>query len=95
MYIRRGGKPAFVTLGDGRIFSRSDLPSPATRRWVASRKGRVVVAVESGLMAFEEACEVYGLSEEELESWMALARRHGTAALKSTSLQKYRQPKVE
>jgi hypothetical protein len=66
MYIKKGKGPVFVTLKDGSQMSRADLPPPATRRWVASRKARVVNAVEAGLLNTGEACETYDLSEEEL-----------------------------
>lgn len=92
MYIRKGKGPVFVTLKDGSKMCRADLPPPQTRRWVASRKGRVVLAVEAGLLDAAEACKVYGLSTEELESWRDLARTHGEAALRATATQKYRQP---
>ncbi len=92
MYIKKGKGPLFVTLNDGSKMSRADLPPPQTHRWVASRKARVVKAVEAGLLENAEACEIYGLSDEELTDWCDKARKHGEAALKTTSVQKYRQP---
>jgi transposase-like protein len=92
VYIRKGKGPVFVTLEDGSKMSRADLPPPKTRRWVASRKARVVTAVEAGLIDVEEACALYGLSEEELSDWCKRAKSHGEAALKATAAQKYRQP---
>lgn len=71
--------------------SRADLPSPNTRRWVASRKALVVKAVVNGLLPLKEALENYGLSEEEFNEWRMAVERHGEAALKATSLKKYRQ----
>lgn len=91
MMIRKVKGPMFVTLEDGRTISRADLPPKDTTRWVASRKVRVVEAVEAGLLPAKEACELYSLSEEELESWCSKARIHGAAALKTTATQKYRQ----
>lgn len=90
MYIRREKGPQSVTLPDGRVMTRADLPSPKTRRWVASRKAAVVIAVESGLITEAEAIEIWGLSSEELESWKEAVSRHGIAALKATAVQKYR-----
>ncbi len=81
----------FVTLKDGRKISRADLPPKNTCRWVASRKARIVEAVEAGLISIEEACEIYDLSEEELDSWCKKARSHGVGALKVAATQKYRQ----
>jgi uncharacterized protein DUF1153 len=92
VYIRKGKGPVFVTLEDGSKISRADLPPPQTHRWVASRKARVVTAVEAGLLAIEEACDLYDLSEEELSDWCKRAKSHGEVALKTTATQKYRQP---
>lgn len=91
MYLKRSRGPAAVTLPDGRILSRSDLPDPETRRWVASRKAAVVQAVTHGLLSVEDACDVYSLSEEELVAWRHAVEEHGEKALKSTRLQAYRQ----
>jgi hypothetical protein len=91
MYIRREKGPVFVTLPDGTKLTRSDLPPASTKRWVARRKATVVAAVDAGLIAPTEACELYRLSEEELEHWRSAVRKHGAAALRVTSLQRYRQ----
>lgn len=90
MYIRRIKGPHTVTLPDGSQMTRSDLPDPKTRRWVASRKAAVVRAVEHGLISDAEAMEIYGLSEEELTNWKGMAAKHGEAALKATAVQRYR-----
>lgn len=79
-----------MTLPDGRVMTRADLPSPATRRWVASRKAAVVIAVEAGLVDHDEALDIWGLSAEELDAWKQAVARHGVAALKATAVQKYR-----
>lgn len=92
MYIKREKGPVFATTVDGRKISRADLPPVTTSRWVARRKAAVVTAVEAGLIDAEEACKMYGLSMEELESWCEAMARHGTRALRATSLQDYRQP---
>ncbi len=91
MYIRRERGPVFVTLPDGSKLTRSDLPPPSTKRWVARRKAVVVAAVDAGLLAPSEACEMYRLSDEELEIWRSAVRNHGAAALRVTSIQRYRQ----
>lgn len=90
MYLKRTG-PAYVTLADGSILSRSDLPPSSTVRWVMRRKAVVVQAVVAGLIDKAEACETYDLSQEELSDWINKAKSHGVAALKTTKLQKYRQ----
>lgn len=91
MYIRKVEGPRIVNLPDGSTLSRADLPPKDTRRWVASRKAVVVKAVEFGLITQEEAMETYSLSREELDSWQRAVKSHGEAALKTTSLQKFRQ----
>jgi hypothetical protein len=95
MYIRRIRGPHSVTLPDGTIMTRADLPQPQTRRWVASRKAAVVRAVDHGLITEAEAQETWDLSSEELEAWRMAVVRHGVAALRATALQRYRDPKVD
>ena len=91
MYIRREKGPVYVVLADGTKLTRSDLPPPSTKRWVARRKATVVAAVDNGLIDPTEACEMYRLSDEELELWRTAVRDHGAAALRVTAIQKYRQ----
>jgi len=92
MFIKREKGPVFATTPDGRKISRSDLPPKNTSRWVARRKAAVVTAVECGLIDADEACKMYSLSTEELDSWMSAMSKHGTGALRVTSMQRYRQP---
>jgi Protein of unknown function (DUF1153) len=91
MYLKRVDGPRQVTLPDGSILSRADLPPPDTRRWVASRKAVVVKAVLHGLLSEREALERYALSEEEFSLWRAAVAAHGEKGLKVTQIQKYRQ----
>ncbi len=91
MYLKRVDGPRQVTLPDGSILTRADLPPPETRRWVASRKAVVVKAVVFGLITQSEALKRYSLSEEELALWFTAVQRHGEKALKVTTIQKYRQ----
>ena len=90
MFIKKIEGPRAVTLPDGSIMTRADLPPEDTRRWVASRKAAVVRAVRHGLVTLEEAKSRYGLSDEEFDSWASAVDIHGEAALKATALQKYR-----
>ena len=92
MYLKKVNGPRAVTLPDGRVMSRADLPDPGTRRWVASRKAAVVRALEHGLLSEHEAISRYALSEEELASWQSAVEQYGERALKATTLQRYRQP---
>jgi len=91
MFLKKVEGPRTVTLPDGSTMSRADLPPVTTKRWVASRKVAVVKGVAAGLITRAEACDMYDLSEEELESWFIAVRSHGEKALKATQLMKYRQ----
>jgi len=91
MYLKKVDGPRAVTLPDGTVLSRSDLPPPETSRWVASRKLAVVRGVAYGLMSRSEAMNTYGLSEEEFLSWVSGLEKHGMDALKGTLLKSYRQ----
>lgn len=92
MYLRKIDGPRSVTLPDGTVMTRADLPPASTTRWVASRKAAVVRAVGSGLMSRESAIDTYRLSEDEFDSWETAVNQHGEAALRATALQRYRQP---
>ncbi|MFD1342354.1 CtrA inhibitor SciP [Litorisediminicola beolgyonensis] len=91
MYLKKIDGPRAVTLPDGTMMTRADLPDATTRRWVASRKAAVVRAVRYGLLTDAQAMERYSLSEDELAEWTRAVSRHGEEALKATSVQKYRQ----
>lgn len=91
MFLKKVDGPRAVTLPDGKVLSRADLPPPTTRRWVVSRKVAVVRGVLYGLISQEEALERYGLSEEEFSSWIKAVADYGEEALKATAVQKYRQ----
>ncbi|MEX0279976.1 MAG: DUF1153 domain-containing protein [Arenibacterium sp.] len=92
MFLKKVDGPRAVTLPDGTVMTRADLPERETRRWVASRKAAVVRGVLYGLITQEEALRQYGLSEEEFKAWVAAVAEHGEQALKTTNLKKYRQP---
>lgn len=91
MYLKKVDGPRQVTLPDGSILTRADLPPVDTRRWVASRKAVVVKAVIHGLIPEAEALERYALSEEEFVLWRQAVETYGEKALRVTTLQKYRQ----
>lgn len=92
MFLKKVDGPRAVTLADGTVMTRADLPPAATLRWVASRKAAVVRGVLYGLITQSEALRRYGLSDEEFQSWMLAVADHGEEALKATALKKYRQP---
>lgn len=91
MYLKKVDGPRQVTLPDGSMISRADLPPADTRRWVASRKAVVVKAVLYGLISEPEALERYALSAEEFALWRQAIETHGEKALRVTTIQKYRQ----
>ena len=95
MYLKKIDGPRAVTLPDGTVMTRADLPPKSTRRWVASRKASVVRAVRCGLISEKEACDTYALSEEELINWTQAVAIYGENALKATSVQDYRRPVVD
>ncbi len=90
MFLRRLDGPWQVTLPDGTILSRADLPPRDTPRWVAGRKAVVVRAVRHGLLTEEEVLSRYGLSAEEFALWREAERQHGVAGLRVTKIQAYR-----
>ncbi|SEN91097.1 Protein of unknown function [Paracoccus alcaliphilus] len=90
MFVKKTEGPRIVNLPDGSILTIADLP-PVDTRWVASRKEIVVKAVAYGLISREEALRRYAISDEEFDSWCDAITRHGRAALKVTSLQRYRE----
>lgn len=67
-----------------------ELPAPNVKRWTIRRKAAVVIAVASGALTGQEACQRYELSEEELRSWQRAFENHGLPGLRSTRLQHYR-----
>lgn len=75
---------------DGSPLTIADLPAPDTKRWVVSRKAKVVAAVRGGLLSLEEACRTYVLTVEEFLSWQQAYDQHGTAGLRTTRIQHYR-----
>jgi len=92
---RNGSSPSANVVRMSRDRDRfADLPPPDTDRWVPRRKAQVVAAVDRGVLTAEEACERYGLTIEEFESWEQLAKKHGSQGLRVTLLQKYQRRPV-
>jgi len=91
MFLKKVDGPRAVTLVDGTVMTRADLPPATTQRWVASRKAAVVRGVLYGLITQSEALRRYGVSDEEFQSWVQAVADHGEEALKATALKKYRQ----
>lgn len=89
MYLKKVDGPRAVTLPDGKVMSRADLPAKTTCRWVSSRKAAVVWGVTYGLISKDEALERYSLSEEEFAHWVQAFAKHRENALKTTSTKAY------
>ena len=71
-----------VVMGpDGNPLTLDDLPPAGTTRWVIRRKAEVVAAVRGGLLTMEDACQRYGLSEEEFDGWRKSIEKHGLPGL--------------
>lgn len=84
-------KPVRQVIGpNGNPLTLDTLPPPDTRRWVVRRKAEVVAAVRGGLLTLAEACERYGLSEEEIAGWQQLVEAYGLAGLRTTCVLQYR-----
>jgi hypothetical protein len=69
---------------EGFLLSLTGLPRLGTKRWVARRKAEVVAAVRGGLLGIKEACQRYGLSEEEFHGWERGATEGGMEGLMVT-----------
>jgi len=92
MYLKKVDGPRAVTLPDGTIMTRANLPPADTSRWVASRKAAVLRGIGSGLISREDAMKRWSLSDEELTQWQSASENFGEHGLKATLIQKYRQP---
>jgi hypothetical protein len=74
----------------GAPLTLNDLPPPNTQRWVIRRKAEVVAAVRGGLLSLDDACERYGLTNEEFLAWQQSIDRYGMPGLRTTRIQQYR-----
>ena len=88
---RRDSKGEKYVIGPtGAKLTLADLPPPGTERWVIRRKAEVVAAVRGGLLTFDEACERYNITSEEVRAWQKAIENHGMAGLRTTRIQQYR-----
>lgn len=70
----------------GAALTLDSLPPSHTKRWISRRKAEVVVAVNSGLLSLEQACERYALSDEEFLSWARSFKDFGLSGLQATHI---------
>lgn len=68
---------------------RHDALQPVSR-WTPARKASVMVAIFLGQITADQACDVHGLTVDELESWKVRHRRHGQVGLSVLKLQELR-----
>ena len=67
---------------------RRHLPlSAPNAHWTAHRKAEVIHRIRIGEITEVGACELYGLSAEELAIWFERYREHGDAGLHVTKIQ--------
>lgn len=85
--------PEQVPGPDGKVLTRADLPPPDECRWGPRKKARVVAAVESGLLSFNEARRLYRLSVDEFVGWQRALHAHGVQGLRALSGRLSRQAK--
>ena len=74
----------------GAPLTLDDLPPANTQRWVIRRKAEVVAAVRGGLLSLDDACEKYGLTNEEFLAWQQSIDRYGMVGLRTTRILQYR-----
>ena len=73
----------------GEPLTLASLRQVDAARWTPRRKAEVVAAVAGGLLTFDEACERYSLSIEELTGWQRAVDRSGMPGLRVTRIQDY------
>lgn len=83
-------RPSRVVGPVGEMLTLESLPGPSMARWTPYRKAEVVAAVRGGLLSFEEACDRYSLTMDELIGWQRAVNRSGIPGLRVTKLQEYR-----
>ena len=90
MLMKNSKEKKVVTGPLGEPMTLEDLPPTDTTRWIMRRKAQIVSAVHGGLITKEEACLIYGLSDEEFIAWQILVEKCGMLGLRATKLKYYR-----
>jgi outer membrane lipoprotein SlyB len=57
-------------------------PPPKNGRYTAARKATIVEAITFGKLPTERAVQIYGLSHDEVTSWLASFAENGVQGLK-------------
>jgi hypothetical protein len=63
-----------------------NLPPPGSKRWSASHKVAVIMAIRNEPLSTADVRERYMLSDEELASWQTDFDRHGISDLQVKSM---------
>lgn len=63
-------------------------------KWVASRKARLLHAIEDGEMTDMDAYIKYGVTGPELKEWREKYNKYGMRGLRVTQIKKYRSENV-
>jgi hypothetical protein len=83
---------ASVVLGPcGDVLTRREMPASFRLRWTARRKAEVVIAVETGILSLNEACERYIISPEEFFAWKTDYAQEGMESLRCNALKRQRE----
>lgn len=61
--------------------------APGVTRWTVARKAALLTRIQSGALTESEACELYGFSVEELQTWTCRLAVFGLSGLCNTKLQ--------
>ena len=75
----------------GDVLTRREMPQNFRLRWTARRKAEVVIAVETGILSLNEACERYIISPEEFFVWKNDYARQGMESLRCSALKRQRE----
>lgn len=74
----------------GEPLTRQSLPPAGSIRWRPRQKAEIAAAIDGGLISFEDACDRYQLSLEELAGWQRMYLHFGMQGLRATYVQSYR-----
>jgi hypothetical protein len=74
----------------GDVLTRREMPQNFRLRWTARRKAEVVIAVETGILSLNEACERYIISPEEFFTWKNDYAHEGMESLRCNALKRQR-----
>lgn len=66
------------------------LPSKVITRWTATAKKSVLDAIRQEALTVTDACTMYGLTADELESWDRREQMYGRNGLMATQVSRYR-----